>query len=160
MGDALFAWVFLMTAAPASVLLNLRLSGLDGQECTLTAGSALRRPAVLPVPDFMAEFLSDFAATHGVIEPDEHVFVIPGADGDLQPMTLEYVQTLFSGLAAAVTLPGVRLSLDGLHEHAVVGLATDMAMMGTPCTRHEGTTLAACMVDRWGGGHPWLHSQG
>jgi len=155
-GDALFIWVFLMTGAPARALLTLRPRDVDPLECTLTLRSA-RGFLVMPLPDFMVEFVWDFAAAHAVSKPHEHVFTVAGTDGTLSPMTVGYLRNLLADVAAEVTLPGVHVSLDGLWEHAAAATAADVDALGALRPRDQNTAMLAGMVTRWGGCHPWLH---
>jgi integrase len=170
--DALICETIIISGARREGLLNLTLSGLDLQECTVRLDEKNGKVIAQPVPDWFVRRLYEFALSRGAARPGDKVFR-QRARGK-QParaITSRRLDSLFQRLQAAYEWADKRqVTAHTLRHHGITAVERESSKaVSTRFARHEPADtndnyskasdkeVAAVVVRLHGGDHPWLH---
>jgi site-specific recombinase XerC len=170
--DRLLCETIIIAGARREGLLNLELSGLDRQECTIRLDEKFDKVVDQPVPDWFVQRLYEFAVSRGAGRPGDKVFR-QRARGK-QParaITSRRLDGLFQRLQAAYAWADKRqVTAHTLRHHAITAVERSSSKaVALRFARHVPTDtndryskasdleVATAVVRLYGGDHPWLH---
>ena len=170
--DELIAQTILISGARQEGLINLTLSDLDREECTVRLDEKFGKVVYQPVPDWFVDRLYEFARSRGATQPGDKVFVKRPigrrAGVAISPRRFNYlaarIQASFDWAdklqVTAHTFRHEAIKAVERSSSKAVALAfarhepEDTNDMYSKASRRE---VAAAVVLLHGGDHPWLH---
>jgi integrase len=170
--DDLIVTTILVSGARQEGLLNLTLSDLDQEECTIRLDEKFGKVVHQPVPDWLVRRLEDFARSRGASRYDDKVFIKrPIGRRPAKPITPRRFNYIAGRIQAAFPWAD-KLGISGhaLRHEAIKRVErVSSKAVAVAFARHEpGDTndvyskasreeVAAAVILLNGGDHPWLH---